>query len=491
MLNARYQGAAEATAFLHGLRRLTLELLDPPTKSKLREEAEQLKQAIGELKTKLASLEDRLDAIQLDLSCLVYPINTLPNEILCNIFAAAVSSSLQTRVEANRIRLEITAVCRHWRSIAIADPRLWTQTYYGVKPGSEPCLVQDRIFERFLPRVRDLPIKYTVDLQRQRWLPRRAFNSVAQWQEASLTSRYWPDCWDGNPAPNGSTICPRLTKLTVNVEDPVIKPSHLVMEAPHLRDLSINVISGLLSHLLFPTHQLKILTLLEPPAEYAQLLLLLTQLSGLEELSISMTSPFEEEFIDDEDWSSKPPVRLPRLSNLSLGTGECFFLKFLDLPALTTLHLSRFDEESAQLLGPSVIRSSASITSLFLEPTSYAAYCTAISSVVDSVKHLTVTLFDMNTHEAKECSADLARLGYLPNLESMTFVTDKGHGGGNVKPFLEGIAMRIANALFGGAAHEIKLTGLVLDSRVPGMIPAEDMRSLVYLQKSLRSMQAK
>ncbi|KAF7298539.1 hypothetical protein MIND_00800600 [Mycena indigotica] len=493
MLNARYQGAVEAAAFLQGLRRLTLDLLDPPTKSRLREEAEHLKQAIGELKTKLESLEDRLNAVQYDLSSLVYPVNTLPNEILCHIFAAAVSASPPSRAEINRTRLRITAVCQHWRSVAIADPHLWTQTYYLV----HHTRADDLLFEHFLSRTLGLPIKYTVtltDLWPGELAPADAFDSVDQWEEASLTSEGWPGA-----LLDERIDCPHLTKLTMNVEftESEIESTDLLMNLPRLRELSIGALPGLLSRLSFPTHQLRKLTLLQaqaPTEDSDTILRLLTQLEGLEELSMDIL--FDDDFVDDEDWGSKPPIRLPRLSILSLGVAWDFILQFLDLPALTTLHLSPCYEGDSQLLEPCVIRSSANITSLSLapEPMSYGAYRTSLSPVLNSVKHLTVKLFHMDPDEAMRCSADLARLDYLPNLESITLVADVDNprgGGGNVQPFLEGIAMRIANTLFSGVSHKMKLTRLVLDSTKPDMIAAEDMRDLVYLQKSLRSMQAK
>ncbi|KAF7298552.1 hypothetical protein MIND_00801900 [Mycena indigotica] len=99
----------------------------------LRKEAEQIEKAIDGLEFQLAQLKDRLAAIQGHLSVTVYPVSTLPAEILCNIFASAVSSSLGG--EITRALLLITSVCQRWRHVAIADPiqKLWTNTCYFVK----------------------------------------------------------------------------------------------------------------------------------------------------------------------------------------------------------------------------------------------------------------------------------------------------------------------------------------------------------------------
>ncbi|KAF7293719.1 F-box domain-containing protein [Mycena indigotica] len=496
MLDTRYQDIADATAFLRRLCHLTPDFLDGPTKSRLREEAEQLKKLIDELKTKLQALEDRLDEVQYDLSSLVYPVNTLPAETLCQIFAAALSTGISPRSRRrvtmiNRPRLRITAVCRYWRSIAIADPHLWTQTYYLINSNNPQ---RDLLFENFLPRTHSLPIKFTLIARAgSQSLPHFVFDSVAQWKEVCLINVYWPRNWAPNTATNQGIDCPQLTKLTFDAtKDRASTPQDLLMNAPCLRELSTCTITDLFSRLSFPPQRLKKLTLLQP-VNYKELILLLAQLVGLEELSITMSSPHGWE---DRDlrWGLRPlaPVRLPCLSTLLVAEGH--ILKFLDLPVLTTLHLLQCYTEDVNLLGACILRSSANITSLFLAPINSIAYITALSSLLSSLKHLALTLLDMNPDEALQCSANFARLDYLPNLESISFIDNRPEVAflcGSIRPFLEGIAMRAANALLSGAPHRMKLTRLVLDSRAPGVIPAEDMRDLAYLQRRLRSLRAK
>ncbi|KAF7314893.1 F-box domain-containing protein [Mycena indigotica] len=468
--------AAQALSFFHAPRRHD-HPIDSATISQLRDEAEQVKKTIHQLETQLQMLADHLEALQDDLSAVVYPINTLPAEVLCHIFAAAVSSS--PSIDVNRTLLQITTVCQRWRRTAIADPHLWTRISYSIDEDQ-----RDFLSEHFLRRARALPIVFSIpadDLSGYK-LPRCIFDSASQWEEASLSSIKWPFNWatPNSDTPNAQLDFPLLTKFSFDVwsktdtdENPVF------MNAPSLRELSISI-HRLVLPLSFPAHQLRKLTILRP-ATYAEVLALLTHQEALEELSLPAL--FEETVISDST------LQLPRLSTLSLVAGaRTSILDHLRLPALTTLHLSDLESivvESS--IDPCIRRSAATVTSLSLfTPTDYVGFrALSTSYMAHQVKHLTVTAFPMPYDEERKCSATLADLSLLSSLESFTLVIPPPVPAPvNIRPFLDGIAMRAAKMCPDGVQRQIKLARLVIEFAPYGIPHEEDIRALQHLQKT-------
>ncbi|KAF7302301.1 F-box domain-containing protein [Mycena indigotica] len=473
---------------------------DPPlertTILRLREEAEQTSKTIDKLKTQLTHLEDRLERIIDDLSSIVYPVNTLPTEILCRIFAAAVS--LSPHFAANRALIRITAVCRHWRAIAIADPRLWTQVCYLIH-GTR----RDLLAENFLARIQKLPIKFSTTMRADDdddaaedtgyILPHFVFQSAAQWEEASLTGDYWPANRDNEGNSYPKVDLPQVTKLTLDILEPSHPPEYMIINAPRLHELSIRVPTGLLQRLSFPTHQLRKLTILLP-ARFNDIILILSQLVALEELSLA--SPLE----DNPSAPSGRPFQVPQLSTLSFGGAEnAFILNHIDLPSLTTLRLSQFDEHDvAFFICPCIVRSSANITSLSVAPTTYDAFgAFLMATELNSLKNLTVTLFAMTRDEERRCAVALSLPLCFPNLESLTllvtnnadipmfphFDQESTPRPTSIRPFLDGVAMRVSNAISNDV--HMKLARFAVDFSSPFGITTEDMHNLVYLQQSM------
>ncbi|KAF7314874.1 hypothetical protein MIND_00001100 [Mycena indigotica] len=470
--------AAQMLSFFRAARRL-----DPPfdstSISQLRDKAEKVKETIQQLKTQLQILEDHLEALQDSLSTIVYPINTLPAEILCHIFAEAVSSSHS--LDVNSTLLQITAVCPRWRRTAIADPHLWTRVSYLIDGE------RDILAEHFLRRTQGLPVVFSIPEEANDYesydLPRCIFDSAPQWAEASLCSIKWPVNWaaadsESDTPANAQFDFPLLTKFAFDVWRPIDTGERpVLMNAPRLQELSISI-PRLVLRLSFPAHQLQKLTILRPTT-CTEILSVITHLAALEELSLS--SLFEEDIPASN-------LYLPRLSTLSLVADDSSsILDHLLLPALTTLCLSDlhyFIVESS--IDPAIERSAATVTSLsLLTPVSFAAFRYLLTSyTIHPVKHLTVTAFSMTNDQGRKCSAMLAESNLLSNLESFTLVIPASAPAPvNIRPFLDGIAMRVADMCSDGVQRKMKLARFVVEFAPYGILE-KDIRDLQHLQRT-------
>ncbi|KAF7302300.1 hypothetical protein MIND_00797500 [Mycena indigotica] len=456
--------------------------LNAPVISRLRSEAEELNKSIHELKTQLAALQDRLEAIEEQLSTVVYPINTVPPEIMCRIFAAAVSLSPPAKVPV--ILLRITSVSQRWRAIAIAEPHLWTNASFFLKREKSSPL-----FELFLQRAQGLPI--IVSTPRAR-LPRDLFDSTARWKEADLDAISL-----GFKCPISGFDFPHLTKLTLKLSTaPQSDLRSTFQKAIHLQELSINN-PQLVSQLSIPIQQLRKLTILSNwQVSYFDVISLLPELVALEELSLIA------DFVGIDDAST---LIMPFLSTLSLlGENTASLLADLTLPSLSSLHLSYFHwGEARKIIHECLSRSLANVTSLDLSLINSGSYSTDYSTIrvllfspsFDMTRELILPLLELDSRHSKLLAADLARLDFLPNLEIFTLVVPHPSRYRSsmasrpspvkieLRPFLDGLAMRVANALSTG--HTMKLSQFVIE-HAPHSFCDEDMYSLRNLQHHLQ-----
>ncbi|KAF5324431.1 hypothetical protein D9611_004057 [Ephemerocybe angulata] len=81
------------------------------------------------------------------------PIDTIPNELLCTIFAMAHALSYSDGHLCPRIPTEVamSVVCKNWRSIALSSPSLWS-VYRCIKPSSKALQSELERLETYLKR---------------------------------------------------------------------------------------------------------------------------------------------------------------------------------------------------------------------------------------------------------------------------------------------------------------------------------------------------
>ncbi|KAJ7055981.1 hypothetical protein C8F01DRAFT_375190 [Mycena amicta] len=438
----------------------------------LRVELAATETSIRDLHLQLARLEARREDIQKKLATIVYPVSSLPAEILCKIFAAAVSSSPLD--ELHTTLLKITAVCQQWRATAIADPNLWTTIQY-----TSARMCPDDLFKCFLARTRGLPLHVSFVEDDREDLSDTIMASSSQWKEANLSVLDSMDPFRKIVALEISLHLPWLEKLTIDTYH-TRPPIQLFSQATRLRDLTVSY-GGLVFDLGFPTHQIRTLVLLHP-TPLSEMLALMPLMPALEDLSFGFIS-------DQEDATTPAPILMSALSTLSLGsdregTAENLLRKLL-LPALRTLHLHELNEEDAESIVDCVARSSATIHSIFLHSTQYETAMLILRSesaeICSRVRKLGFEPYKMTVQEEKSFAEDLGNGEFLPELESFTLLIPRTSPSSiRIRPFVDGITARAWNALLEGRSEQLKLEEFTLDfgSRE---ISREDVEDLQFL----------
>ncbi|KAJ7055977.1 hypothetical protein C8F01DRAFT_1156524 [Mycena amicta] len=423
---------------------------------RLRVELAATEMSIRDLHLQLARLEARREDIQKKLATIVYPVSSLPAEILCKIFAAAVASSPLDEVHATL--LKITAVCQQWRATAIADPNLWTTIEY--------TSATDDLFKCFLARTRGLPLHVSfVEDGRDDLSDTPLMASSSQWKEANLSVLDSLEPFRTIAALEIPLQLPWLEKLTIDVYH-TSPPIQLFSQATRLRDLTVGY-AGLVFQLGFPTPQIRTLVLLHPTA-LSEMLALMPLMPALEDLSFGFIS-------DQEDTTTPPPILMSALSTLSVGsdsdgTAEKLLRKLL-LPALRTLHLHKLTDAEAESIVDCIDRSSATLHSIFLHSTEYDTAMRILRSesaeICSSVRKLGFEPYKMTVQEEKSFTADLANGEFLPELESFTLLIPRMSRVSSpirIRPFVDGTTARVWNAHFEGQQlEELKLKEFTLD----------------------------
>ncbi|KAF7334545.1 F-box domain-containing protein [Mycena venus] len=150
-----------------------------------------LKRSLSALRIEQALAQERLDSYK-------YPVLTLPNEILCEIFERFLPPyPLCPPLTGNLSPTFLTQICRKWRQVALATPTLWraiTLSFYRI-----PFERQGQISD-FLTRSGSCPLSIrnddiglsepiaevfsTVALHRARW--EYLYLSLSPWQLPSI-----------------------------------------------------------------------------------------------------------------------------------------------------------------------------------------------------------------------------------------------------------------------------------------------------------------
>jgi hypothetical protein len=101
---------------------------------------------IGRLKNAIIALENckiELDAYTKELKWLLSPIRRLPMEVLSQIMCGYTTSpfedSVRIRFERDRVDappIVLAQVCKHWRSVAMTTPHLWSRIDLHLKSGT-------------------------------------------------------------------------------------------------------------------------------------------------------------------------------------------------------------------------------------------------------------------------------------------------------------------------------------------------------------------
>ncbi|KAJ7044759.1 hypothetical protein C8F04DRAFT_595941 [Mycena alexandri] len=102
----------------------------------LRAQFDALTSSISQQKLLLDEMQTQLESLQAQLDSIVYPVLTLPPEIMTEIFLYCLPEQRKLDVvNTKEAPLLLTHVCGAWRHIACSTPRLWTAFYITEKDG--------------------------------------------------------------------------------------------------------------------------------------------------------------------------------------------------------------------------------------------------------------------------------------------------------------------------------------------------------------------
>ncbi|KAJ7170884.1 hypothetical protein C8R43DRAFT_981418 [Mycena crocata] len=127
------------------------------SKSARRTRLYELDEEIPQLRLRLAELEQERKQI---FASLKFPVLTLPVEVTSEIFIHCLPATLPDEPRTPSIvPLLLTCICRQWRNIALATPRLWSK--FSILADLPNIQRHHEFIERWLSRSGNLPLSLT------------------------------------------------------------------------------------------------------------------------------------------------------------------------------------------------------------------------------------------------------------------------------------------------------------------------------------------
>ncbi|KAJ7176180.1 hypothetical protein C8R43DRAFT_555315 [Mycena crocata] len=129
--------------------------------SETRKRIETLDLQISALETALRDCKAERRSLKTYLNGYIYPVLTLPNELVSEIFVQSLSPASARLSEAGRDSpLFLGHICHTWRQIAISTPSLWTQIVLAASPTAAESHLN--LLDIWLTRSRDCPISLAI-----------------------------------------------------------------------------------------------------------------------------------------------------------------------------------------------------------------------------------------------------------------------------------------------------------------------------------------
>ncbi|KAJ7149674.1 hypothetical protein C8R46DRAFT_1009101 [Mycena filopes] len=308
----------------------------------------------------LCQLNVRRNTLKAHLDAYIYPVLTLPNEIVSEIFLHTVPSDLGDRVpDPTHGPLLVAQICRKWRDIALSTPRLWSGIALELTDAGEAAQLD--LLDTWIARSRDSPLSISIFHNK---LPDpgvviRLGTMIEPFIEAiALHSKRWKHLELFIPISDFMRVpfndeMPLLQTLTLGITDMDMFtgilsafppspswPKEIFHAAPALREF--RTVTGFAPKTLLPPWaQLTTIILLNPQAPNTVLEILRS--ASTVSTFTSTVGHYDEE--DDED--ARRLTAVPPLTHLAALRFICTrdaryigVLQQLTLPALRTLTLS-------------------------------------------------------------------------------------------------------------------------------------------------------
>ncbi|KAJ7609983.1 hypothetical protein DFH06DRAFT_1346119 [Mycena polygramma] len=206
---------------------------------------------LANLKTSITRLEVEHAILGHHLARYIYPVLSLPNEVVSEIFLHTLKPSEYPFADPQS-PLFLGHICQRWRDIALSTPSLWTTISLEIDNISEPdsCL---RLLDILLTRSRQCPLYVVITEECARhdtkaWLARRFIDAIVPHRRRLQVLRLKVDYAD---LPNFQSDLPLLRTLHIwplPYSQPPINASPLFLGAPKLKTVGIHG----LHHAMFP-----------------------------------------------------------------------------------------------------------------------------------------------------------------------------------------------------------------------------------------------
>ncbi|KAJ7190114.1 hypothetical protein GGX14DRAFT_408303 [Mycena pura] len=130
------------------------------TTTQLRTSIEEVRRAILQQETLLSELRSKQQELEQRLGLVVYPVLTLPNEIVSHIFVHCLPTGHDDRVRPapEQAPLLLAQICHHWRVIALDTCELWSSVDLADRTHTE---VQS-LLESWFSRGKEHPLSLTL-----------------------------------------------------------------------------------------------------------------------------------------------------------------------------------------------------------------------------------------------------------------------------------------------------------------------------------------
>ncbi|KAJ7743581.1 hypothetical protein B0H16DRAFT_1561006 [Mycena metata] len=320
----------------------------PATASELRFRLADIDATIADFETQLALLRAERELVSENLSCILYPILSLPPEMTAEIFLRYVDTASTDSRKGNLIHnpLPLASVCRAWRAIATSTCALWTRVDMNT------TLIRDAesLLASWIPRSGDLPLDLDIVLPginspAREGILRILAQCSSQWRYLHLQS-YASILFPADVIRGPLTALKALRIEIIGQPGPVCMTAFL--EAPELQEAAITGVSA--AHISLPWNRLTCLEL--DGQSLSQCLGIIAETPELETLSVSMD-------IFSMDAPDLWPVAASRCTLSHLRNLEAIpaLLPHLILPNLEHLSLRSLTSERVGLVHELLLRS--------------------------------------------------------------------------------------------------------------------------------------